>query len=33
LIKRVAQTCALSGYTNLNFAVNRGNSTPPPGGG
>lgn len=24
LVKRVAQTCALAGYTNLNFAVNRG---------
>lgn len=26
LVKRVAQTCALSGYTNLNFAVNRGSA-------
>ena len=24
LVKRVAQTCALAGYTNLNFAVNKG---------
>jgi len=29
LVKRVAQTCALAGYTNLNFAVNKGNSTEP----
>lgn len=35
LIKRVAQTCALAGYTNLNFAVNKGSSsdTPSPSGG
>jgi biopolymer transport protein ExbD len=31
LIKRVAQTCALSGYTNLNFAVNKSKSNAPSG--
>jgi biopolymer transport protein ExbD len=33
LVKRVAQTCALAGYTNLNFAVNRGASNPSASGG
>jgi len=33
LVKRVAQTCALAGYTNLNFAVNKGHSNAPSGGG
>lgn len=33
LVKRVAQTCALAGFVNLNFAVNRGNSAAPSGGG
>jgi biopolymer transport protein ExbD len=32
LVKRVAQTCALAGYTNLNFAVNKG-SAPSSGAG
>lgn len=32
LVKRVAQTCALSGYTNLNFAVNKGASAAASGG-
>lgn len=33
LVKRVAQTCALSGYTNLNFAVNKGTGNAPSSGG
>jgi biopolymer transport protein ExbD len=33
LVKRVAATCALAGYTNLNIAVNRGNGNAPPAGG
>ena len=33
LIKRVAQTCALAGYTNLNFAVNKGALAAPGAGG
>ncbi len=36
LVKRVAQTCALAGYTNLNFAVNKGSTNPagtPPAAG
>lgn len=28
LIKNVAKTCALAGYTNLNFAVTKGNGNP-----
>jgi biopolymer transport protein ExbD len=33
LIKRVAQTCALAGFTNLNFAVNKGSTAGEAGGG
>ncbi|MDP3276407.1 MAG: biopolymer transporter ExbD [Deltaproteobacteria bacterium] len=33
LIKRVAQTCALSGYVSLNFAVSRGNASDLPANG
>lgn len=33
LIKRVAQTTSLAGYTNLNFAVNRGSMSGGEGGG
>jgi biopolymer transport protein ExbD len=33
LIKRVAQTCALAGFTNLNFAVNKGSGGAPGAGG